>query len=660
MLGSNLNQLLQNFESRNMKIKYFQIILVVAAIAAITAKYCCAIGIEPVNHQEDQNLIHGKIALEIVLSAFAVNNVNPIVLVLNLISTSNTYRTSVLLESIFEFWRNNPIFQIRLESVDKLAVLAAGRLRRICILILDTLQDFDAASKKLNTTMFMLDGFFIFVFIDATPSDLSYIFEACWKLGLPNVLIVYQKSNEIINVDSYVPFNPEKCRDTRPVTIVSINNHHKINSHPIDYFPHKISNLHKCPVFVGTSVFVTPAVLVDKRENGSFELSGRDVSLVKVIAARFNFTPVYKLEFETPGYIFANGSAGGTFKSLLDGEVDIIIGDLWLKYSRLEFFQPTMPYSSGNIIFIVPKGKPLTTVEKFIFPFEKDLWIACIVFYLTGSLVISMVNCQSENVRNFIFGRNVKFPHLNMFAGLIGNTQPRLPGRNFARFILMNYLMFFIVIRTSYIGAYHNVVINMQHHKEIETIQELLDSDIEIRTYKAFVDYMGSNPEIVNKISYFFKNHADVKESLEKVATGKDIAICVSKDEVVYANYKNFIDKKVAENQKRYFHICKESFMTTHVVMYSSRSFFLMNKLDPIIDDVKSAGLALHWERETYDQKLDILKVLKSMERPKPTSLTQLRGPLILFLLCCAFCCLVFALEIISKHFAAKLKKDLF
>lgn len=640
------------------KINYFNIILVFSATAAITAEFCCAMGIQPIDHhQEKQYLVHSRIALDIVLSIFVENNVNPSILVLNLITTSDTSRTRVLIESIFEFWRKNPIFILRLESIDKLTVLPGGgtRRRRICIFILDSLQDFDATSKKLISTNFMMDGYFIFVLIDATQSDLQYIFKTCWKLGLPNVLVVYQKSNETINVDSFVPFQPGKCRDTTPVTIVSIEKDHKINNKRVDYFPHKISNLYKCPIIIATGFFGAPAVVIEERDNGSYVLSGRDISVMKVIADKFNFTPAYEYVLKDQGFLKENGTGKGIFKLLIDGHVDIIMGDLWLKSDRLKFFHNTKPYASGDAIFIVPRGKELTAVEKFTHPFSNDLWIACIVLYLIGSLVISVVNFQSENMKNFVFGRNVKFPHLNMFAGLVGNTQPLLPGRNFARFILMNYLLYFLVIRTSYIGGYYNVLINLKFHKEIETIQELIDSDIEVHTLEVYYsDWLGQFPEIQSKVTNFFKNNFEMKNTFEKIATGQaNYAVYTSKDEVVYLNYKTFL-RKIPQDEKQYFHICKESTMSTHVVMYSSRSFFLMNKMDDIIDAVKTTGLVTHWERETYEKNLDIPKILKSMERPEPISITQLEGAFFLYLLCCAVCCLVFALEIIHKYVTAK------
>lgn len=628
--------------------KYFNLILLFVASFAVTES-SCAVGIQPIELDRKSYYAHVELALGIIKRAFVEIQVNPAIMVINLITTSVTDQTFVITETIFDYITTKLHCYTRLESIDGVAVLDGGRIRRICLFVLSTMQDFHECSKKFINTMFDANGNLVFIFIDATPGEIADIFKICWKLGLNNVLVIYQKSNEIINVDSFVPFNPQKCRDTTPQTIVSINKNHKFDTNKIDFFPHKTSDLHKCPIRIGTGYFAPPALVIDEDKDGNITVSGQDVNLMAIIGEAFNFTPVYSHVLKTQGTMFENGTMTGIFKLLGDGDVDVVLGGLWIRQSRLKFFHPSLPYARDEVIFVVPRGKELGTFEKFVLPLDQSTWTVIVILYLIGYFVIFIVSCQNKKVRDFVFGRNVKTPFLNIYAVYIAYPLTRLPGRNFARFILMNYMLYCIVIRTSYFGAYYNFMMNVKFHKEIETIEQLIQSENDIHTYEVYSDMMAGYPELVKKVTHYFKNADEMAQSFYQAGTGtNNIAILASRNEVNYENYKNFFNKELKE-KKPYYHICKEGLVTAHTVFYTSKSFFLNQKMDPIIDTVKNAGLIDHWSDETYNPKLDILKALKTVSEPKPLTMSQIKGPFQLYIFYCAVSCIFFVLEILFK-----------
>lgn len=630
--------------------KYFNLILLFVASLVVTES-SCAVGIQPVELDREIYYAHVELALGIIKRAFVDIQVNPAIMVINLITTSVTDQTFAVTETIFDYITTKLHCHTRLESIDGVVILDHGRIRGICLFVLSSMKDFHECSKKFTNTIFQASGKFVFIFIDATPGDIADIFKICWKLGLNNVLVIYQKSDEIINVDSFVPFNQQKCRDTTPQTIVSINKNHKFDTNKIDFFPHKTSDLHKCPIRIGTGEFAAPALVVDKDKDGNITVSGQDVNLMAIIGEAFNFTPVYSHVLTTSqGMLLDNGTTTGIFKLLADGDVDVILGGLWIRKSRLKFFHPSLPYTRDDVIFVVPRGKELGNFEKMILPLDQSTWTVIAILYLIGYFVILIVSCQNEKVRDFVFGRNVRTPFLNIYAVYMACPMTRLPGRNFARFILMNYMLYCLVIRTSYFGAYYNFMMNVKFHKEIETIQQLIESDNDIHTYEIYSDMMAEYPELVNKVTHYFKNSEEMEQSFYQAGTGtKNVAILASRSEVAYENYKNFFNKDL-KGKKPYYHVCKEGLVTAHTVFYTSKSFFLINKMDPIIDSVKNAGLIEHWSDETYNPNLDILKALKTVNEPKPLTMSQVKGPFLLYILYCTISCILFVLEVIYKN----------
>jgi hypothetical protein len=222
----------------------------------------------------------------------------------------------------------------------------------------------------------------------------------------------------------------------------------------------------------------TPSVHVQENE-GEKEFSGRDIELITALARILNFT----IEFtsvEAQGYILVNGTAVRQFKALLEGEADITISDWWLKENRLKFFDATSSYISDNLIFVVPPGRKLTALEKLVYPFDGPSWTILISFILIGVAVIFIIKKHSKTIQNFVFGRGVQSNSFNLLRVFLEVSLTKLPGRNFARYLLMCFVIYSLVIRTVYQASFYELMKTQKSHEEIKTMDEVIKSGFPI------------------------------------------------------------------------------------------------------------------------------------------------------------------------------------
>jgi hypothetical protein len=70
-----------------------------------------------------------------------------------------------------------------------------------------------------------------------------------------------------------------------------------------------------------------------------------------------------------------------------------------------------------------------------------------------------------------------------------------LPNRNFARFILMMYIWFTLIIRTGYQGVQFDMMLKEMRPKDIETIDELI-----AKNYTVFIGDAWHG--IINEMSF--------------------------------------------------------------------------------------------------------------------------------------------------------------
>lgn len=200
---------------------------------------------------------------------------------------------------------------------------------------------------------------------------------------------------------------------------------------------------------------------------------GRDFKLLSALSRHLNFS-INFTHVSYIGFAYDNGSSDGSMKLMINDEVDMTICDWWLTRNRLEFIDATSPYYSDHISFVIPPGRELSSFEKLVYPFSFFVWISVVACFLIGAVTVCVVKRRSRFIRNFVFGTDVQTPHLNLLIGFIGGVQTLMPKRNFARFLLMTFLMYSLVMRTLYQGSFYKLMQSNERHKTVETIDEMI------------------------------------------------------------------------------------------------------------------------------------------------------------------------------------------
>lgn len=130
--------------------------------------------------------------------------------------------------------------------------------------------------------------------------------------------------------------------------------------------------------------------------------------------------------------------------------------------------------------FLIPPGEPYTPFEKLFLPFDSDTWFWLTVFIMGGIVVICVTKLAPRSVQNFVFGRRVQTPILNLFQTVFGLGQMVLPGRNFARYILTMFILLCLVMRTAYQGKMFEFIQKEMRKPVVQTIREMIDDNFTI------------------------------------------------------------------------------------------------------------------------------------------------------------------------------------
>lgn len=372
------------------------------------------------------------------------------------------------------------------------------RPKQTNLFTVESFADFEEAFRTFSPLKFQINGDFLIVLSHGRIPEVDEIFKMLWSLQVLNVNIIYEVDNGTVFVETFSPFDSLECSNTEPKVV----NTFKDGEFEYDVkmlYSEKLHDLHWCPVRVATSNNSIPYVFADKHPNGSYDLHGRDISLINTLgeALRFKINFVFVGE---EGYLLENGTAEGPFELLLQGKADVIVADYWLKVNRLKFIDNTTPYINQHIAFIIPPGAELSSLEKFIKPLDYYTW-ALLIFYITvGIVVIYCVRRGSTDLQDFVFGTGVKDPYINVIVAIFGSSQKIIPQKNFARYLLMMFLMYCLIMRTLYTGSLYRFLQSKVYHKEAQSIDEMIQKDFKFYTVSAIMDLLEGQSKIYERL----------------------------------------------------------------------------------------------------------------------------------------------------------------
>ncbi|KAL7029699.1 hypothetical protein ACKWTF_006327 [Chironomus riparius] len=344
------------------------------------------------------------------------------------------------------------------------------------------------------------------------------------------------------------------------------------------------------------------------------------MEMIKVVADKLNFTldVHFKYGVDEWGSVHDNGSITASFLDLKQGKTDIGMGDYFLKVNRLKYFDASVSYLNYPIVFIIPSGERLTVFEKFIRPFEPVVWILFLVILLIGIVVIVIINWRFKYLKNFIYGKGIKHPLMNMLIIVVGLQQSKVPKKNFARFLLIMLIFMCFVFRSIYQGSLFQFLQSDGRHKEVQTIDEMLENKFEICLHESFMDIVIHNPKI-QKMKWLIKGC----ESLDSLMSR-------SKRTAVLGGRLNILDYS-RTHQKFPYKICPESLLTINIVLYFPKHYYLRETFDNKIGRLVSSGFVEHWLK-MYDYT-SLWKNIK--EGPKTIRLHHVKGSF--YLLICGY-----------------------
>lgn len=255
---------------------------------------------------------------------------------------------------------------------------------------------------------------------------------------------------------------------------------------------------------------------------------------------------------------------------------------------------------------------------------------------------------SSKSVYNFIIGKDIKAPFNNLFAVVYGISVMKLPNRNFARFILMVFIVYCLVLRTVYQGRIYNNMKSNQRKPDLASIDEIMEKKYEFYLYETLAS-RAKNYKFYEMRKVYPND--DIETYRQKTLDPSFRGVVFSYlDQILYLNEKN--------SKNFSYHICKELFLMNNFVFYFRKNHYLVEEINDRIDRMLMSGVIEHITKN-YTNSI-FLKHSGESKLPKQLKIEHFVGAFRLLLMFIAISTATFILEMMTKIQKLRCLKNIF
>ncbi|EAT45394.1 AAEL003329-PA [Aedes aegypti] len=504
------------------------------------------------------------------------------------------------------------------------------------IFFCQNLSSFQKLIELFTLERYDIVGYYTFVLIEASEAEVDEVFNTVWKLKLLRTVLI------VVNGDhpqlfNYSPYSNNTCGE--PIV-------HRVQEHSsTELFIHFLNDFYGCPLKLGT--FESPPfVHILSADQGRDSLiDGFEGDLVSTLAGKLNFrlvvmTPPDNAQWGVPS---PNGSTG-LMRILQDETVDFGVGCLGIMAQRNEILQPGRAHYNSRALFAIPEGQPYSPIEKLLRPFERTVWMVLVGQLISIAFLMLCLKFASDNVRNFIYGEGNQTALLNLFNVVYSGGLHIFPRRNFARTLLVLWIVHCFVLRTVYQGLLFRYLQDDSSHSPVDTVDGIERSTLYYHINKNSDRFFQHNPSLLKRVRYIPPGNDSMGAALDAVASRRvrDGVVLVTLEHIAYHNKHRL--------SRGFLRSTRDSLNGFPMVIYYPKRTFLVRVLNRVIGNIETAGLMNYWVRRYGNYHF--LPAKLTMVQPKPLELQHVMGCFLFICVQWSMSCAVFGLELLSSRVA--------
>lgn len=352
------------------------------------------------------------------------------------------------------------------------------------IIFINSLETFKSFQDKILFLGAQFEKFYLLVLVNGTFKELQEIVQSFWKFWIYNINVVVQQKNGKNYLLTFFPYTDKSCGGDTNLQVINQFDTKTLKWNSENFYPEKFETFSNCKVKIGALKSFAPSAIVEKFESET-KFSGFEVDIFEAISKIYNYSCNFK-DFANGGVVSRNSSNNtDLLQSVYNGKTDVAIGGFSLQLARTLYLSETRSFLSVPIIIVVPPPAQISPFRKLYLPFTITVWALFLSIFVGSWLVLMILSLKFKNAYKILVGDNVSTPFLNMLDTFFNGCQYVLPTETFARFVVMNFIIFCLVTRSLYQAQLFNIMQVDMRENMLNTIDEMMEKKITFYAYEA-------------------------------------------------------------------------------------------------------------------------------------------------------------------------------
>lgn len=277
---------------------------------------------------------------------------------------------------------------------------------------------------------------------------------------------------------------------------------------------------------------------------------------------------------------------------------------------------PSVSYTSFPIVLCIPGGGSLTPLQRLTRPFRYIIWSCLVASLLLGLMLIGLLRLrQPEALRHLVLGRGNHRACLGMWNILMGGPALYQSRRNFARYLLLMWLLQTLVLRAAYTGQLYLLLQDVETLAPLQELSQVVARDYEFHMLPALQSvFHDSMPSTRVRVV-----HSQVPSLLRlRDEDNPGIAVPLLQPTVYQFDYRS-------GPNRNHLAVLPVPLMTAPLTLYMRPHSYLKRRIDRLLMAMMSSGIVYRFRRMYLDRIERMAKRRRSME-PKALTLWRLSG----------------------------------
>jgi hypothetical protein len=451
---------------------------------------------------------------------------------------------------------------------------------------------------------------------ESPPSMALQIYEAMWMeySVTDNVILMSDRSKKkALDLYSGFPYETGNCENIKEVSLMDqwVFEDNGTFRNKQNLFPHKLQkDLHNCVIRVATLGFHPFVTLLANYTTADgtavYDVRGFSVEFIRLSMDKMNAIAL----FLKPSLDISFEASYREVSNLMSRQSDILVGTLPLMPVVItSFSEPSIPFIYDAVKWFIPCPKPIPRVHKIMTMYNASVWLTMIIVFIVSGVVLwcSTKRPYRLEIMESYALRTISNCIYSSWAIFIGISVPEMPKAWRLRMFFILYVWYSFAMTTVFQAFFVSYLVEPGYEKMLETMEELLDSDV-LYGYNVAMEFGMATTEYTDHLKFPDSRRIDCGDTrmcIRRIMTDGDVAI------IIAPMYVQYVTNEVGlQGQTKHACALSENLMDGTIVALMPKGSPLLNQLNKYIRRCLEGGLV-----ERYWTELNLEAILKSKEK---------------------------------------------